>query len=99
MTHPAPIDVPSSRLRALIDRLAAMGFGLLLAWALVEILVRLAYPALPDFAQWALRDLRKSPFTETRLLPILIWQQDPTYGVISRPNNREELYVLSTNGA
>jgi hypothetical protein len=106
MTHPAPTIAPASepiarpsRLRTLLERLAAITFGLLLAWALIEIMLRLAYPTLPDFAQWALRDLRKSPFTESRLLPILIWQQDPTYGVISRPNNHEELYVLSTNGA
>ncbi len=71
--------------RTWAGRLAGMAFGLLLAWLLVEVLIRLLFFSLPPRLQLVLQHVHKTPFTDSRLLPDPIWQPDIDYLTITRP--------------
>jgi hypothetical protein len=66
-------------------RLLLICFGLLLALLLAEFGVRLLYGSLPQNLQIALRDVRVSPFSDQRLAPAPLWQDDSDYQMIVRP--------------
>ncbi len=62
-----------------------MVFGLLLAWLLVELLIRLLFFSLPPRLQLVLQHVHKTPLGDARLLPDPIWQPDRDYLTITRP--------------
>lgn len=66
-------------------RLAGMLFGLLLAWILLEVLLRLFFFSLTPRQQLILRNVHITPFTDRKLLPDPIWQPDRDYLTINRP--------------
>lgn len=70
--------------RLWLYRLIAITFGLTLAWLLLEILLRVAHPALPYTLQAMLRHVSLTPFTQERILPEQIWQEDRNFQFISR---------------
>lgn len=73
------------------SHLAAIAFGLLLSWLLLEGLLRIAYPLLPLTIQSTLRHVHMTPFTDQQLLPPQIWQHDDNFQFISRANINNEL--------
>ncbi len=66
-------------------RLAGIVFGVLLAWLLAEVLLRLLFFSLPPRMQLVLSRVHKTPFTDEKLLPDPIWQPDTEYLMITRP--------------
>jgi hypothetical protein len=62
-----------------------MVLGVLFAWLLAEILLRLMFFSLPPRLQLVLDEVHKTPFTDSKLLPDPIWQPDRQYLTISRP--------------
>jgi hypothetical protein len=64
---------------------AVVGFGVLLAWLLLEILLRAFFFSLPPRLQLVLDDVHQTPFTDAKLLPDPIWQPDRDYLTITRP--------------
>ncbi len=77
--------------RGCLIRVAAVVFGLLLALLIAEVGVRLAYHALPQTLQIALRDVRLTPFSDARLVPPPVWQADTDYQTITQPGLTNEL--------
>ncbi len=75
-THPA---------RLWVGRLAGMLFGLLMAWLMVEVMLRLLFFSLPPRLQLVLEQVHKTPFTDSGLLPDPLWQPDSEYLTINRP--------------
>ncbi|NDJ75588.1 MAG: hypothetical protein GYB65_04950 [Chloroflexi bacterium] len=73
-------------------RLGSIVFGLLLAWFLVELLLRLLFFSLPPRLQLILDDVRVTPFTDKKLLPDPIWQDDNEFLTITRPVQDREQY-------
>ena len=74
-----------SPLRTWIGRLAGIVFGLLLAWLMVEVLIRLLFFSLPPRLQLVLEHVHQTPFGDARLLPDPVWQPDIDYLTITRP--------------
>lgn len=72
-------------MRSCLLRLLAIVFGLLGALFIAEAGIRLAYRALPQGIQIALRDVRITPFTDARFVPAPIWDADNDYQTITRP--------------
>jgi hypothetical protein len=66
--------------------------GILFAWLLVEIALRVAFFSLPPRLQLVLQSLHKTPFSDERLVPDPIWQSDIDYLTIARPvTNYEQI--------
>lgn len=74
-----------SALKTWAGRLAGIVFGVLLAWLLAEVLLRVFFFSLPPKLQLVLDDVHKTPFTDARMLPDPIWQPDTKYLTITRP--------------
>ncbi|MCE7945962.1 MAG: hypothetical protein DYG88_00870 [Chloroflexi bacterium CFX4] len=84
-------------LRRALKRLPVAIFGILFAFLVLEIAIRLLYGALPNGLQIALRFVHLTPFTEVRLAPLPLWQEDATYQMIVAPDvrNVEQVGSLS----
>jgi hypothetical protein len=67
-------------------------FGLVLAWLLAEVLLRVLFFSLPPRLQLILDEVRITPFTERHLLPDPIWQPDIDYLTITRPVQNYEQF-------
>lgn len=91
---PAPLAEASRRspLRTWGSRLAAMAIGLLMAWLLVEVLLRVLFFSLPPRLQLVLDEVKITPFSDTRLMPDPIWQPDIDFLTIARPVEGYEQY-------
>jgi hypothetical protein len=75
-----------------VGRLSGMVFGVLMAWLLAEVLLRLFFFSLPPRLQLVLNHVHKTPFTESKLLPDPIWQPDSEYLTITRPVTNHETF-------
>jgi hypothetical protein len=84
---PTPIRTSPARhpVKVWGSRLGAILLGVLMAWLLAEVLLRLFFFSLPPRLQLVLDHVHKTPFTESKLLPDPIWQPDREYLIISRP--------------
>lgn len=82
---PESDTIPRNMLRTWAGRLAGVVFGVLFAWLLAEVLLRVMFFSLPPRLQLVLDDVRKTPFTDERLLPDPIWKPDTDYLTITRP--------------
>lgn len=71
-------------IRAVGGRLIAISFGILTAWLLLEILLRLFYPALPFILKSPLREIYVTPFSDKKLLPPPIILDDRDYQHVIR---------------
>lgn len=69
-----------------------MAFGVLLAWLMAEVLLRLFFFSLPPRLQLVLDHVHKTPFTDSKLLPDPIWQSDREYLTITRPVTHQEQF-------
>jgi hypothetical protein len=78
-----------------IGRFAVTLFGLLLALFVAEFGIRLIYPRLPMGLQIALRNVRVNPFSEDRIAPPSLWQDDKDYLTIVRPGAVDSLQAGS----
>jgi hypothetical protein len=85
------------RAKKVLARTAAVLFGLLAGWLLLEALLRIGYRALPTLIQETLRDVRITPFTETRIMPPALWRADNYFGSVSRPGAVNELQASSSS--
>ncbi|NLX10476.1 MAG: hypothetical protein GXY36_12540 [Chloroflexi bacterium] len=83
-TTPAA-SAPSRPARLWIGRAAGIVFGLLLAWLLIEVLLRVLFFSLPPRLQLVLDQVRVTPFSDRTLLPDPVWQPDNEYLTIARP--------------
>jgi hypothetical protein len=80
-------------------RLIAVLFGVLFAWLLLELFLRIAYPALPYVLQAPLREVHVTPFTEKKILPPAVVQPDSDYQNVTRNHVDNELqYLVPTVG-
>lgn len=73
-------------------RLAGILSGLLFAWLLAEVMLRLMFFSLPPKIQLVLNHVHKTPFTESKLLPDPIWISDIDYLTISRAVQNHEQF-------
>lgn len=92
-----PDSAPSQPRRKLLRRLGAVVFGILFAFLLAEIAVRLLFGSLPTGMQTLLRFVRVTPFTDQRLAPLPLYDGDRDYQTIMRPGARDELQIGSMN--
>lgn len=81
-----------SAIKTWAGRLAGIVFGVLFAWLLAEVLLRLLFFSLPPRMQLVLNRVHKTPFTDEKLLPDPIWQSDAEYLMISRPVTDQEQF-------
>ena len=81
-----------SPVRVWAGRLSGIVFGVLFAWLLAEVLLRLFFFSLPPRLQLVLNHVHKTPFTESKLLPDPIWQSDREYLTITRPVRDHEQF-------
>lgn len=79
-------------LRLWAGRLGGIVFGVLFAWLLAEVLLRLLFFSLPPRLQLVLDEVHKTPFTDAKLLPDPIWQSDSEYLTITRPVTDQEQF-------
>jgi hypothetical protein len=78
--------------RVWVGRLGGVVFGVLMAWLMAEVLLRLFFFSLPPRLQLVLNHVHKTPFTESKLLPDPIWQPDSEYLTITRPVTNHETF-------
>ncbi|RPI98222.1 MAG: hypothetical protein EHM39_08370, partial [Chloroflexi bacterium] len=78
--------------RVWVGRLGGIVFGVLFAWLLAEVMLRLFFFSLPPRLQLVLNHVHKTPFTEGKLLPDPIWQSDREYLTITRPVRDHEQF-------
>jgi hypothetical protein len=81
--------------KRLLSRLAIIIFSVIFAIFSLEVAIRLLYGALPSALQIALRFVHQTPFTEARLAPLPLWQEDMTYQMAVRPEARSVQQVGS----
>jgi hypothetical protein len=74
--------------KRLLSRLAISVLAISVALLLLEVAIRLSYSALPSALQIALRFVHQTPFTEARLAPLPLWQEDMTYQMVVTPEAR-----------
>ncbi len=84
-TMPTPAPTATPFWRAWGKRLARVGFSVAFTWLLVEVLLRVLFPYLPQDFQLVLQHVHKNPFNNETLLPPPVWQPDTRYLTISRP--------------
>ena len=65
-------------------RVGGILFGVLLAWLLVEVLLRVFFFSLPPRLQLVLDTVHVTPLTDKTLMPNPIWQPDVDYLTIAR---------------
>lgn len=75
-----------------IARGGGIVLGILFAWLLVEIALRLLFFSLPPRLQLVLQSLHKTPFSDERLVPDPIWQSDIDFLTIARPVTNYEQF-------
>lgn len=75
-------------MKRLLSRFAIIISSVIFAVLLLEIVIRLSYGALPSALQIALRFVHQTPFTEARLAPLPLWQEDTTYQMVVKPEAR-----------
>ena len=73
-------------------RLAGIAFGVLMAWLLLEVLLRVMFFSLPPRLQLVLHEVRVTPFSDRKLMPDPIWQSDIDYLTIARPVQNYEQF-------
>jgi hypothetical protein len=78
--------------RVWFGRLGGVAFGVLMAWLLAEVLLRLFFFSLPPRLQLVLSHVQETPFTVTKLMPDPIWQPDNEYLTITRPVTHHKTY-------
>ena len=79
-------------LKVWVGRLGGVMFGVLMAWLMAEVLLRLFFFSLLPRLQLVLNHVHKTPFTESKLLPDPIWQSDNEYLTITRPVTNHETF-------
>src|SRR5689334_5682294 len=91
------MNEPSAKrvLRAVAVRLLTVLFGLIMAFLLVEVGIRLFYGSLPINVQIGLRDVHITPFSDQPLAPPSIWEPDKEYQEIVRPGVVDSLQAGS----
>lgn len=101
-TSPTPTPATPSRklhpAKVWAGRLAGMVFGVLMAWLMAEVLLRLLFFSLPPRLQLVLNQVHKTPFTSSKLLPDPIWQPDTEYLTINRPVHHYKQYGTAEVG-
>lgn len=88
----ASFGPPRRRLTVWLGRLGAIAFGVMMAWLVLEVVLRALFFSLPPRMQIILRDVRITPFTDDKLMPDPIWQPDIDYLTIARPVTQYEQY-------
>jgi hypothetical protein len=73
------------RWRTWARRAAAILWGLLLTWLILEVLLRVGFDALPSDAQIALENVRRVPWRTDRIVPAPPWTADTDYQTILTP--------------
>jgi hypothetical protein len=68
-----------------VGRLAGIAFGLLLAWLLLEVALRVEFDHLPNDVQGAIQYVRKVPWEKGRIVPEPPWTADKDYQTILKP--------------
>lgn len=61
-------------------------FGLLAAWLLLEVMLRVGFDALPSDAQAAIENVRVVPWRDDRIVPVPPWTADTDYQTILTPD-------------
>ena len=84
-------------MKRLLSRVAIVLLSTVFAIFLLEIAVRLSYGALPSALQIALRFVHQTPFTEARLAPLPLWQEDRIYQTVVRPEARNVQQIGSSS--
>jgi hypothetical protein len=88
---------PARIVREAAARVAVSGFGLLLGWLLLEILLRLGFSFLPYILQAPLREIYITPFSDKKLLPPAVIQNDDVYQIVTRNHVDNELQYFVPN--
>jgi len=70
---------PTSLLRNVAKRLLAVVVGLLLAWLMLEVLLRVGFDALPRGAQGVIQHVRRVPWDDEHIIPVFPWETSREY--------------------
>ncbi len=89
---PASDATPHPLASRIAARLTAVAIGLIMAWLLLEVLLRVLFFSLPPKLQLGLEHVKITPFSDTRLMPDPIWQADIDYLTIARPVQNYDQY-------
>lgn len=81
-------------IREIASRSIAIIFGILTAWLLIEILLRVTYPVLPYIIKAPLRYMHVTPFSDTPMLPVPAIAFDNEFQVIAHNHLENELQYL-----
>jgi hypothetical protein len=74
-----------ARWRTWLARLGGIALGLLLAWLLLEVLLRVGFDVLSPRAQGAIENVRVVPWDEARLVPVPPFNWDTDYQRVLQP--------------
>ena len=82
------VSPPPARswLRIWLGRGVMVLFGLLAAWLLLEVMLRVGFDALPADAQAAIENVRVVPWSDDRIVPVPPWTADTDYQTILTPD-------------
>lgn len=70
-------------------RLLAVGFGLLMAWLMLEVLVRVAFDALPQGAQGVIQHVRRVPWDDEHIIPVFPYELSREFQARIPPDLRD----------
>lgn len=73
----------------IFKRLAAMLFGLLIAWGMVEVFLRVGYDFIPRDAQSIIQHVRRVPWNEERLVPPFPYVLSREHQAMVAPNHAD----------
>lgn len=66
--------------------------GLAVAWLIIEIILRVGATTFPYTITAPMRDVKRHPFTSTKILPEQIWFDDDSYQLITPPGIESEFH-------
>lgn len=69
-----------------LKRLLAILFGLLIAWFMLEIFLRVGFDSLPRGTQGVIQHVRRVPWSDEHLIPIFPWETSWEYQARIPPN-------------
>ncbi|MFK7802847.1 MAG: hypothetical protein AB8G95_14520 [Anaerolineae bacterium] len=79
-------------MRRFIEPIILSAGGLLVAWLLIEIILRAGATAFPYTITAPMRDVKRHPFSAAKILPEQIWFDDDSYQLITPPAIDNELH-------
>ncbi len=79
----------SSLVKNVLKRLAAVLFGLLIAWLMLEVFLRVGFDFVPRGAQGVIQHVRRVPWSDEHIIPVFPWETSREYQARIPPNLKD----------